>query len=101
MYYTKNIGSILNIFLKEKLEKDLQTIKDTKSNEASENEEKLKQQLIDELAIFICPSLLIDRDAIEVFYDTTFQSIENKVNLKLIDTVQFENDLLLKYKLCY
>lgn len=61
----------------------------------------IKQQLVDEIAIFICPSLLLDNTAINVFNDSAFQSIENRVQLNLTETLQFDDDLLLKYKLLY
>lgn len=61
----------------------------------------IKQQLIDEIAMFICPSLLLDNNGINVFNDSAFQSIENRVQLNLTETLQFDDDLLLKYKLLY
>jgi diaminohydroxyphosphoribosylaminopyrimidine deaminase/5-amino-6-(5-phosphoribosylamino)uracil reductase len=61
----------------------------------------IKQQIADELAMFICPSLLLDKEAINVFNDSAFQSIENSVQLSIINTLRFDDDLLLKYKLLY
>ena len=61
----------------------------------------IKQQIADELVMFICPSLLLDNEAINMFKDSEFQSIENRVQLSLIETLQFDDDLLLKYKLLY
>jgi diaminohydroxyphosphoribosylaminopyrimidine deaminase/5-amino-6-(5-phosphoribosylamino)uracil reductase len=61
----------------------------------------IKQQIADELVMFICPRLLLDNEAINVFNDSAFQSIENSVQLCLINTLQFDDDLLLKYKLLY
>ena len=61
----------------------------------------IKQQIADELVMFICPRLLLDKEAINVFNDSALQSIENSVQLSLINTLQFDDDLLLKYKLLY
>jgi len=61
----------------------------------------IKQQLIDEIVLFLCPSLLLDKEAINVFNDSAFQSIENKHQLKLIETKQLDNDLMIKYKVLY
>ena len=61
----------------------------------------IKQQIADEIAMFICPGLLLDNDAVNVFNDSEFQSIENRLQLSLVETLQFDDDLLLKYKLLY
>ena len=65
------------------------------------NASLIKQQLIDEVVMFVCPSLLLDNDAINVFNDFEFQSIENKIQLDLIETKQLDNDLMIKYKILY
>ena len=65
------------------------------------NASLIKQQLIDELILFICPSLLLDKDAMNAFNDPAFQAVEDKVQLQLMETKQFDNDLLLKYQLLY
>ena len=65
------------------------------------NASLIKQQLIDEMVLFVCPSLLLDNEAINVFNDSTFQSIENKLQLKLIESRQMNDDLMIKYKLLY
>lgn len=65
------------------------------------NASLIKQQLIDELVMFVCPSLLLDNESINVFNDSAFQSIENKIQLDLIETKQFDNDLMIKYKILY
>lgn len=61
----------------------------------------INKQLIDEIAVFICPSILLDNQAINVFNDYESQAIENKVQVKLKEHCQFENDLLIKYELIY
>jgi diaminohydroxyphosphoribosylaminopyrimidine deaminase / 5-amino-6-(5-phosphoribosylamino)uracil reductase len=61
----------------------------------------IKQQIADELVMFICPSLLLDNEAINVFNDSAFQSIENSVQLSLIETLKFDNDIFLKYLISY
>jgi diaminohydroxyphosphoribosylaminopyrimidine deaminase/5-amino-6-(5-phosphoribosylamino)uracil reductase len=65
------------------------------------NASLIKQQLIDEIVLFLCPSLLLDNEAINVFNDSAFQPIENKHKLKLIETKQLDNDLMIKYKVLY
>jgi diaminohydroxyphosphoribosylaminopyrimidine deaminase/5-amino-6-(5-phosphoribosylamino)uracil reductase len=65
------------------------------------NASLIKQQLIDEIVLFLCPSLLLDNEAINVFNDSAFQSIENKHQLKLFETKQLDNDLMIKYKVLY
>jgi diaminohydroxyphosphoribosylaminopyrimidine deaminase/5-amino-6-(5-phosphoribosylamino)uracil reductase len=65
------------------------------------NASLIKQQLIDEIVLFLCPSLLLDNEAINVFNDSAFQPIENKQTLKLIETKQLDNDLMIKYKVLY
>lgn len=65
------------------------------------NASLIKQQLIDEMVLFVCPSLLLDNEAINVFNDSAFQSIENKLQLKLIESRQMNDDLMIKYKLLY
>ena len=51
--------------------------------------------------MFVCPSLLLDNESINVFNDSAFQSIENKIQLDLIETKQLDNDLMIKYKILY
>lgn len=65
------------------------------------NASLIKQKLIDELVIFICPSLLLDKEAINLFNDPELQAIEKRVQLKLSESLQLDDDLLLKYKLLY
>jgi diaminohydroxyphosphoribosylaminopyrimidine deaminase/5-amino-6-(5-phosphoribosylamino)uracil reductase len=65
------------------------------------NASLIKQQLIDEIVLLLCPSLLSDNEAINILNDSSFQPIENKYSLKLIETKQLDNDLMIKYKVLY
>ena len=58
----------------------------------------IKQKLIDEINLFICPSIIIDNDGISIFSSTEFQEIEKSIQLSLLDTKQFDSNILLKYK---
>jgi riboflavin biosynthesis pyrimidine reductase len=57
--------------------------------------------MVDELNIFMAPSLLIDNSSINLFNSSELQSIENSIQLILLETIQFDSDILLKYKLAY
>jgi diaminohydroxyphosphoribosylaminopyrimidine deaminase/5-amino-6-(5-phosphoribosylamino)uracil reductase len=61
----------------------------------------LKDQFIDELVVFICPSLLIDNKALDLFNSDELQTIENKNRLHLLETQILDGDVLLKYQVLY
>jgi diaminohydroxyphosphoribosylaminopyrimidine deaminase/5-amino-6-(5-phosphoribosylamino)uracil reductase len=61
----------------------------------------IKQRLIDEINLFICPSIIIDNDGISVFSSTELQEIEKSIQLSLLDTKEFDSNNLLKYKVLY
>jgi len=61
----------------------------------------IKQRLIDEINVFICPSIIIDNNGISVFNSTELQEIEKSIQLSLQDTTQFDSNILLKYKVLY
>jgi diaminohydroxyphosphoribosylaminopyrimidine deaminase/5-amino-6-(5-phosphoribosylamino)uracil reductase len=65
------------------------------------NASLLKDKLVDELVIFVGPSLLIDNNALNLFNTSDIQTIEDSVQLSLIETRTFDNDIMLKYKLLY
>ena len=65
------------------------------------NASLLKGKLVDELVIFVGPSLLIDNNALNLFNTNELQTIEDKVQLSLMETQAFDNDIMLKYKLLY
>ena len=65
------------------------------------NASLLNSKIVDEIYTFICPSLLIDHQSINSFAIDINQPIKNKFNLKLVETKQFDNDLLLQYKVLY
>lgn len=65
------------------------------------NASLLTSKSVDEIYTFICPSLLIDHQSINSFAIDINQPIKNKFNLKLVETKQFDNDLLLQYKVLY
>jgi riboflavin biosynthesis pyrimidine reductase len=65
------------------------------------NASLIKNQIADELNVFIGPSILMDNNALNVFNSTELQTIENSVKLSLIETQTFDSDVFLKYKLLY
>jgi len=65
------------------------------------NASLLKDKLVDELLVFLGPSLLIDNNALNLFNASDIQTIEDSVQLSLIETQTFDNDIMLKYKLLY
>jgi riboflavin biosynthesis pyrimidine reductase len=65
------------------------------------NASLLKGKLVDELVIFVGPSLLIDNNALNLFNTNELQTIEDSVKLSLMETQAFDNDIMLKYKLLY
>jgi diaminohydroxyphosphoribosylaminopyrimidine deaminase/5-amino-6-(5-phosphoribosylamino)uracil reductase len=65
------------------------------------NASLIKQSLIDEINLFICPSIIIDKNGINVFSSTELQEIEKSIKLSLQDTTQFDSNILLKYKVLY
>ena len=65
------------------------------------NASLLKDKLVDELIVFMGPSLLIDNNALNLFNTNDLQTIEDSVQLSLMETQTFDNDIMLKYKLLY
>lgn len=65
------------------------------------NASLIKQRLIDEINLFICPSIIIDNDGISIFSSTEFQEIEKSIQLSLIEAQTFDNDIMLKYKVLF
>ena len=65
------------------------------------NASLLKGKLVDELIVFMGPSLLIDNNALNLFNTNDLQTIEDSVQLSLMETQTFDNDIMLKYKLLY
>jgi diaminohydroxyphosphoribosylaminopyrimidine deaminase/5-amino-6-(5-phosphoribosylamino)uracil reductase len=65
------------------------------------NASLIKQKLIDEINLFICPSIIIDNDGISIFSSTEFQEIEKSIQLSLIEAQIFDNDIMLKYKVLF
>jgi diaminohydroxyphosphoribosylaminopyrimidine deaminase/5-amino-6-(5-phosphoribosylamino)uracil reductase len=65
------------------------------------NASLLKAKIVDELNIFIAPSLLIDNSSINLFNSSELQSIDDNVQLSLEETQNFDHDILLKYKVLY
>ena len=49
--------------------------------------------------IFICPSVIIDDNGINVFDSFALEEIENSMQFKLVNTKEFDNDVLHKYTL--
>ena len=65
------------------------------------NASLLKAKIVDELNIFIAPSLLIDNSSINLFNSSELQGIENSIQLSLQETQSFDSDIMLKYKVLY
>lgn len=65
------------------------------------NASLIKQRLIDEINLFICPSIIIDDDGISIFSSTEFQEIKKSIQLSLIEAQIFDNDIMLKYKVLF
>jgi diaminohydroxyphosphoribosylaminopyrimidine deaminase/5-amino-6-(5-phosphoribosylamino)uracil reductase len=65
------------------------------------NASLIKAKIVDELNVFICPSLLIDNNSINLFNSSELQHIENSIQLSLQETQSFDSDILLKYKVAY
>jgi diaminohydroxyphosphoribosylaminopyrimidine deaminase/5-amino-6-(5-phosphoribosylamino)uracil reductase len=65
------------------------------------NASLLKAKIVDELNIFIAPSLLIDNSSINLFNSSELQRIENSIQLSLQETQSFDSDIMLKYKVLY
>ena len=56
-----------------------------------------EEKLVDEMNLFICPSVIIDDNGINVFDSFALEEIENSMQLKLVETKEFDNDVLHKY----
>lgn len=65
------------------------------------NASLLKAKIVDELNIFMAPSLLIDNSSINLFNSSELQSIENSIQLSLQETQSFDSDIMMKYKVIY
>ena len=65
------------------------------------NASLLKTKIVDELNIFMAPSLLIDNSSINLFNSSELQSIENSIQLSLQETQNFDSDIMMKYKVIY
>jgi diaminohydroxyphosphoribosylaminopyrimidine deaminase/5-amino-6-(5-phosphoribosylamino)uracil reductase len=65
------------------------------------NASLLKSKIVDELNIFIAPSLLIDNSSINLFNSSELQRIENSIQLSLQETQSFDSDIMVKYKVLY
>lgn len=65
------------------------------------NGSMINEKLVDEINLFIAPSLIIDHQAINAFSAESIQLMDQKTALKLIETKVFEEDVLLRYKVQY
>jgi diaminohydroxyphosphoribosylaminopyrimidine deaminase/5-amino-6-(5-phosphoribosylamino)uracil reductase len=63
------------------------------------NASLLKAKIVDELNIFIAPSLIIDNASKNLFNSIELEEIKNSIQLLLEETKIFDNDILLKYSL--
>lgn len=58
----------------------------------------MKADLVDELYLFICPSILLDNNALGIFNSNDEHDMANSLKLKLVSTEAFDSDVLLRYK---
>ena len=65
------------------------------------NASMIKEKQIDEIYLFIAPSLIIDTHAINAFNLDELQLMDNKTVLKLIETTIIDEDVLIRYQLSY
>ncbi|MEY4278420.1 MAG: hypothetical protein RL377_424 [Bacteroidota bacterium] len=65
------------------------------------NGSMINEKQVDEINLFIAPSLLIDNQAINAFSSESTQLIDQKTALKLIETKVYEEDVLLRYQVQY
>lgn len=68
---------------------------------ASLNASMLKAGLIDELFMFICPSIILDNQSINVFNSNEEQLMEYAQKLELVETKIVDSDILARYKLLH
>lgn len=61
----------------------------------------INENQIDEINLFIAPSLLLDNQAINAFNWEELQLMDQKTNLKLIETKIIDQDVLLRYQLMH
>jgi diaminohydroxyphosphoribosylaminopyrimidine deaminase/5-amino-6-(5-phosphoribosylamino)uracil reductase len=61
------------------------------------NASLMKANIVDELYIFICPNLLLDNSAKQVFNATDAQLLDNASKLSLIKTEVIDSDVMLQY----
>ncbi len=62
------------------------------------NASMIHEKLVDELFMFICPSIVLDSSALNTFSLDQEQKIDELTNLSLLETKIFDSDILLKYK---
>lgn len=62
------------------------------------NTSMLENNCIDEIYSFICPSIITDSQAKNVFESANAQTLDNKINLQIIDFKKIEEDILIHYK---
>jgi diaminohydroxyphosphoribosylaminopyrimidine deaminase/5-amino-6-(5-phosphoribosylamino)uracil reductase len=65
------------------------------------NASMIQAKQIDELYLFIAPSLIIDTHAINAFNSDELQLMDDKTILKLIETTIIDEDVLLRYQLSH
>ncbi len=57
----------------------------------------ISKNLVDEMNIFIAPKLLTDPSSINAFSSGIFQEIGEKQHFQLLELIQFDSDVLLRY----
>ncbi len=62
------------------------------------NASMIHEKLVDELFMFICPSIVLDSSALNTFSLDQEQKIDESIKLSLLETKIFDADILLHYK---
>ena len=61
----------------------------------------LEFNYVDELYLFVCPSILADNNALNVFNSINAQNMGDSKKLQLVSTQVFDSDVLLRYRFLY
>ena len=62
------------------------------------NASMIQEKLVDEVFMFICPSINSDSSALNAFSSNQVQKMDELMKLSLLETKVFDDDILLKYK---
>jgi diaminohydroxyphosphoribosylaminopyrimidine deaminase/5-amino-6-(5-phosphoribosylamino)uracil reductase len=68
---------------------------------ATLNANMMHAKLVDELYFYVCPTLLLDNNAMSVFNSHETQSMSTINRLQLLETFCLQDDIVAKYKILY